>query len=123
MTLCENGNAHKTYPVRLGIGGIGKTREGDQKTPLGTYVLSAPRASAKYGLFIQIGYPTEAQRKHGFTGSSIGVHGPGREFTWLGRAINLFDTTNGCVGIATDAEMQAIAQWVREHAVARIALD
>ncbi len=34
---------------------------------------------------------------------------------WLGALVNLFDTTDGCVGIATDSEMGAIAEWLRRH--------
>jgi len=39
----------REYPVETGKGGLGKTREGDHKTPLGNYMISwmASRASGK----------------------------------------------------------------------------
>ena len=102
----------RTFGVRLGKHGVGKRREGDGKVPIGRYPLGAPRHSDKYGLFIPIQYPTPAQRKAGYSGGSVGVHGPHRRVRWLGRLTNLFDTTDGCVGIATDDDMKAIADWV-----------
>ena len=111
LWLCEGANARRSYDIRLGKGGVGKTREGDGKVPLGTYGLGKPRASDEYGTFIPIKYPTTEQRALGYTGSAVGVHGPNRDLRWLGRLINLFDTTDGCVGLATDEEMIAIAEW------------
>lgn len=113
LVLCERAQAVKTFGVRLGHGGIGKSRAGDGKTPVGVYPLGKPRASKRYGMFIPIGYPTAQQRTQGFTGGAIGVHGPDRRAKWLGRLVNTFDSSDGCVGLAKDEEMEAIAQWVR----------
>lgn len=116
LSLCEKGAAVHTFDVRLGKHGVGKRREGDGKVPAGRYPLGAPRHSDKYGLFISIQYPTPAQRKAGYTGGDVGVHGPHRRVKWLGRLVNAFDTTDGCVGLATDDEMAQIAAWVRNRA-------
>jgi len=113
LVLCDRGKAVETFGVRLGHAGVGKSRAGDDKTPVGTYPLGRPRASKQYGIFIPIGYPTAEQRKKGYTGGSIGVHGPDRRAKWLGRWVNTFDSTNGCVGLAKDEEMKRIAKWVR----------
>ena len=83
------------------------------RTPIGTYPLGQPRASQRYGIFIPIGYPTADQRKKGLTGGAVGVHGPDRRVKWLGRLVNTFDTSDGCVGLAKDEEMERIAKWVR----------
>ncbi len=108
---CEEGRTTGTYPVALGRGGLGKEREGDGRTPLGTYPLGAPRASAKFWTFIPLAYPTPAQRRLGFTGGAVGVHGPPRKLGgWFGR---LFDWTKGCVAVATRAEIEEIAAWAR----------
>lgn len=37
--------------------------------------------------------------------------------------MNTFDTTNGCVGIATDEEMERIAAWVRRTHAATIVVS
>jgi murein L,D-transpeptidase YafK len=120
LYLCEAGRAKETFGVRLGSKGVGKRREGDKKTPLGQYGLGAPNASSDYGTFVPIGYPTEAQRREGYTGSAVGVHGPDRRIKWAGALVNAFDTTDGCVGIATDDEMNRVATWLRAHKSATI---
>ena len=113
LLLCDRDQPTATFGVRIGSGGVGKTKEGDDKTPLGVYPLAAPRKSQRYGTFIPIGYPTPEQQKRGFTGGSIGVHGPDRLVRWMGSLVNTFDSTSGCVGIATDDEMAKIAAWVK----------
>ena len=113
LILCDKGKTIDTFGVRLGRGGVGKTREGDGKTPVGTYPLGEPRPSNRFGTFIPIGFPTEEQKKAGYTGSSVGVHGPPRWVKWLGRLVNTFDLSDGCVGVARDEEIQKIAAWVR----------
>ena len=112
LVLCARDRQVGSYPVRLGRGGVGKVSEGDGKTPLGTYPLGAPRPSSKYGTFIPIGYPTADQRRRGYTGGDVGVHGPPRWARWLGSLVNTFDSSDGCVGLASDAEMTAISGWV-----------
>jgi hypothetical protein len=112
--LCgARGTVERSYPIRLASEGVGKSRAGDGKLPLGAYALGAPRPSDKYGTFIPIGYPTPEQQRRGYTGGSVGVHGPDRRVRWLGRLVNTFDTTDGCVGLASDGEMAEIARWVR----------
>jgi murein L,D-transpeptidase YafK len=101
--------------VRLGKGGVGKSKESDGKVPLGRYSLGKPRRSLKFGVFIPIAYPTPEQRAQGYTGSGVGIHGPHRSLTWLGRLVNTFDTTDGCVGLATNRETEEVARWVSHH--------
>jgi murein L,D-transpeptidase YafK len=113
LLLCDKGKVIEAIGVRLGRGGIGKTREGDGKTPVGTYPLGEPRPSNRYGTFIPIGFPTDEQKKAGYTGSAVGVHGPPRWVKWLGRLVNTFDSSDGCVGVARDDEIERIAAWVR----------
>jgi murein L,D-transpeptidase YafK len=122
LALCEKDKARETFTVRLGRGGIGKTREGDGKTPTGTYALGEPRPSKRYGTFIPIGFPTEEQKKLGYTGSAVGVHGPARWVKWMGSLVNSFDSSDGCVGLARDAEIEQIATWVRTTSVRTIEL-
>lgn len=56
------------------------------------------------------------------TGGSVGVHGPDRRVRWLGRLVNTFDTTDGCVGLATDREMDEIVAWLQRTKAGRIVL-
>jgi len=116
LALCDRNRTIATFSVRLGRGGTGKTKEGDGKTPLGTYALGEPRTSRQYGTFIPIGYPTREQRQRGYTGGDVGVHGPPRTVRWLGFLVNTFDSSDGCVGLASDAEIERIARWIRQAA-------
>jgi murein L,D-transpeptidase YafK len=118
LGLCQGGRSSETLSVRIGRGGVGKHDEGDGKTPLGRYGLGEPRPSELFGTFVPIAYPTPEQRAAGFTGGAVGIHGPNRRVRWLGRAVNWFDTTEGCVGLATDDEIERVASWIgRQHAV------
>lgn len=119
LALCESGEAVGFRSVRLGWSGTGKTREGDRRTPLGRYRLGAPRPSEAFGVFVPIGYPTEDQRRRGFTGSAIGIHGTVSWARWLGAAANLVDSTDGCVG-TSDTSIRAIEHWLREHPAAEL---
>jgi hypothetical protein len=122
LLACEGGQVAHAYRVRLGSAGVGKTREGDRRTPLGAYPLGPPRDSERFGTFVPVGYPTPAQAQRGFTGSAIGVHGPPRALLALGPYLNAFDTTAGCIGLATDAEMRELRAWIADRGVDRIEL-
>lgn len=123
LLLCAQGAAEASYDVRLGKGGLGKTRAGDGKVPLGTYGLGKPRPSQLFGTFISIQYPTKEQRAQGYTGTAVGVHGPHQEWLRFARLINLFDTTDGCVGLATNEEMKEISAWVARTGAAQITIE
>jgi hypothetical protein len=115
LWLCSRHRALASFKVALGRGGVGKAREGDGRTPLGSYALGAPRPSARFGTFIPVGYPTSEQRARGLTGKDVGIHGPERRAAWLGSLSTWFDWTAGCVATGTDDELAVIAAFVRER--------
>ncbi|WP_242342056.1 L,D-transpeptidase family protein [Anaeromyxobacter terrae] len=114
LWLCTDRHAVARVRVALGRGGVDKEREGDGRTPLGAYTLGEPRPS-RFGTFIPIGYPTAAQRARGLSGSNVGIHGPGRRLSWLGRASTWVDWTAGCVATGTDEDIARVAAFVRER--------
>lgn len=117
LLLCRSGALDRVYPVALGRGGVGKRKVNDNRTPAGAYALGAPRPSKRFGTFIAIGYPTHEQRRLGFSGGGIGVHGPDRRFAWAGRANTVVDWTRGCIATASYEAIDEIARWViRERA-------
>ena len=122
LRLCEGGHAVASYRVSIGSAGIDKQREGDDKTPLGTYALAAPTRSERFSLFIPVGYPTDEQRAHGFTGGEIGIHGPTRRTAWLGRFNTWTDWTRGCIAVGSDDDIAAIAHWVERNHVTRVTI-
>jgi len=115
LWLCSERRAVGRFKVALGRRGLDKRREGDGRTPLGTYFLGSPRPSARFGTFIPIGYPTPEQSARGSTGKNVGIHGPDRRATWLGALTTWIDWTAGCVATGTDEEIRAVAAFVRER--------
>jgi murein L,D-transpeptidase YafK len=68
------------YYVTLGKNGVDKTREGDQKTPVGVYHVTANLPRKKLTDFygsgaFPINYPNEWDRRQGRNGSGIWLHG------------------------------------------------
>ncbi|SRR6266540_19731 len=115
LWLCSGRRVVAYFKVALGRGGLDKTRQGDGRTPLGTYSLGPPRPSARFGTFIPIGYPTPDQSARGFTGKDVGIHGPERRASWLGSLSTWIDWTAGCVATGTDEELAVVAAFVRER--------
>lgn len=113
LHLCEQGKSRQAFDVAIGWAGTPKRKQGDNKTPLGNYPLGRPRGSKRYHRFIPVGYPTPAQRRLGYSGSAIGIHGPPRWSTWAGSLNTALGWTRGCIAVGSDAEIDAIAAWIR----------
>jgi len=124
MHLCNGGKIERTFAVALGSRGVGKQRQGDNRTPLGRYGLGPPRASKDFHIFVPVNYPTPAQARLGFTGSAIGIHGPPRGYETLAQLAMLIsqDWTAGCIAVATDADIEAVAAWLRARDVKNVRL-
>jgi murein L,D-transpeptidase YafK len=125
LHLCGDGKIERTIAVALGVRGVGKQREGDNRTPLGRYGLGPPRGSQHFHIFVPVQYPTPAQARMGFTGGAIGIHGPPRGWSTLAELAALVaqDWTAGCIAVATDADIEAIAAWIRKHEVKDVRLE
>ena len=69
-----------SWPVAVGRKGVGKTVEGDQRTPLGIYEIIDRRPGEKlpriYGPgALVLNYPSYLDKRDGRTGSNIWIHG------------------------------------------------
>lgn len=115
LYLCRDGAAVADYQVSIGKGGTPKRRLGDNKTPIGTYRLGTDRRSQTYKLFIPVGYPTAEQKRKGYTGKAIGIHGPKRKRAWAGALNTWFDWTQGCIAVGRDSEIEEIVAWARKQ--------
>jgi hypothetical protein len=115
LWLCRDGALWARFQVALGQGGLDKRRKGDRRTPLGTYALRSPRPSGRFGVFIPIGYPTAEQAAQGLTGGTLGIHGPPRGKAEPEYPTTAFDWTLGCVATGTDADIEVIADFVRQR--------
>jgi murein L,D-transpeptidase YafK len=96
------------YYVTLGKNGVDKLREGDQKTPIGVYHVTASLPKSKLSDFygagaLPINYPNEWDKRRGRNGYGIWLHGVPRDV--YSRAPNASD---GCIVLANgDFELVA----------------
>ena len=107
----ENSQPHlvSDYYISSGRGGDWKVREGDEKTPIGVYHVTASLPRQKLSDFygtgaFPINYPNEWDRLHGRNGHGIWLHGtPSNTYSRPPRA------SNGCV-VLSNADLDAVAQ-------------
>lgn len=113
LQLMSAGKVIKTYRVALGGNPLGpKTRQGDHKTPEGTYILDSRNLHSQFYKSIHISYPNAqeraAARKQGVSpGGDVFIHGLPNGYSWIGAQHRLKDWTDGCIAV-TDQEMDEI---------------
>jgi murein L,D-transpeptidase YafK len=100
------------YYVTLGKNGIEKTREGDQKTPVGVYHVTANLPRSKLTDFYgsgayPINYPNEWDRRMGRNGHGIWLHGVPREV--YSRAPRASD---GCIVLA-NPDLESVGRYLQ----------
>ncbi|MBF0506255.1 MAG: L,D-transpeptidase family protein [Nitrospirae bacterium] len=116
LMLFQNGYVVKTYQVCLGRNPVGhKMREGDNRTPEGTYILDFRNPKSTFHLSLHISYPDREDslraRQSGFSpGGGIMIHGFPDGFTMddLGKQR---DWTKGCIAVS-NADIEEIWQLV-----------
>ena len=100
------------YYVTLGKNGMEKTREGDQKTPVGVYHVTANLPRKKLTDFygsgaFPINYPNEWDRRQGRNGSGIWLHGvPSAVYSRPPRA------SDGCI-VLSNPDLLSVGQHVQ----------
>ena len=117
LMVMSKGEVLKTYPIALGGNPEGpKERQGDNRTPEGTYVIDSRNKDSRYHLSLHISYPNERDRKRArelgvAPGGNIMIHGLKQGLSWVGEAHTGVDWTSGCIAV-TDAEIEEIARLV-----------
>jgi murein L,D-transpeptidase YafK len=117
LTLLSNGQVLKTYKISLGGNPEGpKQREGDRKTPEGSYIIDGRNPRSGYHLSLHISYPNEKDRKRAkelgvSPGGQIMIHGMKNGYGWIGPFHTLYNWTQGCIAV-TDKEIDEIASLV-----------
>jgi murein L,D-transpeptidase YafK len=125
LTLFDHGKVLKTYKIALGSEPVGpKTRQGDHRTPEGTYILDRRNAHSQFYRSIHISYPNaqdgaRAAKLGVSPGGDIYVHGLPNGFGWLGSAHRAKDWTDGCIAV-TDQELDEIWRAVPDGTVIEI---
>ncbi len=113
LTLLSKGRVLKTYKVALGGNPNGpKERQGDNKTPEGTYVIDSRNNDSRYHLSLHISYPNGKDKKRAkelgvSPGGDIMIHGIKNGYSWVGDFHAEVDWTKGCIAV-TDEEIEEI---------------
>jgi tetratricopeptide (TPR) repeat protein len=125
LTLISKGKILKTYKIALGGNPMGpKERQGDNKTPEGTYVIDARNKESGYHLSLHISYPNEKDRKRArelgvSPGGDIMIHGIKNGFSRVGDSHAEVDWTKGCIAV-TDEEIEEIDKLAPNGTVVEI---
>jgi murein L,D-transpeptidase YafK len=118
LALLSEGKELRSYKIALGGAPVGpKTRQGDHRTPEGSYILDSRNPNSHFYKAFHISYPNSkdiaAAKKLGVSpGGDIMLHGLPKEYAWVGKAHVLHDWTNGCIAV-TNEEMDEIWKLVR----------
>ena len=116
LELVCDGKVRKTMPATFGANPIGpKEREGDERTPEGTYTIASKTKSDRFHRFLAVSYPNDDDRKRakdtGITrlGGGIGIHGVRKDLAGTARAwtrlasatglAGVWGPTDGCIGL------------------------
>ena len=106
----------KSYFIRLGFNPKGhKRKEGDGKTPEGSYWITHKNPNSAFHKSLGISYPNKKDmmyaEQNGFSpGKDIFIHGGPRNFL----KHFFFDWTEGCIAV-TDSEIEEIYNLVNEN--------
>ncbi len=113
LDLLRAGQPIRSYGISLGAAPAGhKAREGDERTPVGRYVIDWRNPNSIAHLSLHISYPNAEDRARAEAaghspGGDIMIHGIANGWGWLGGLHLLWDWTNGCIAV-TDAQMREI---------------
>ncbi len=125
LTLMSKGKVLKTYKIALGGNPEGpKERQGDNKTPEGTYFIASRNKNSQYHLSLRISYPNEDDKKRAkelgvSPGGDIMIHGIKNGFSQPGMSHTEVDWTKGCIAV-TDEEIEEIEKLVPNGTVVEI---
>ncbi len=125
LTLFSKGEAVKICRIALGGNPMGpKEREGDNKTPEGTYKIDSRNRISRYHLALHISYPNDKDRVRAkdlgvSPGGDIMIHGIKYGFGWVGGFHTWLDWTKGCIAV-TNKEIEEIDKLVPNGTVVEI---
>lgn len=117
ISLWKGGRIIKTYPIlAYGADPYGtKLREGDEKTPEGTYYIDRKHPSKNFQKFLNISYPNDADRERArqmgvSPGGSVGIHGDRGGVSGFFQRMDK-NWTDGCIAVR-NADIQEIYEMV-----------
>jgi murein L,D-transpeptidase YafK len=113
MELKRDGRTIRRYRVALGFAPERhKEREGDGRTPEGSYTVDARNPQSAFHLSLRVSYPDQADKAHAASlglspGGDIYIHGQPNGWRKLFVGHPAKDWTTGCVAVS-DAEIREI---------------
>jgi len=116
LLLLRDGDVIAAYPVKLGLNPYGhKLREGDFRTPEGSYYLSRRNPRSEFFLSVEVSYPSPADRARARAagarpGGLIMIHGQPNVPRKPPEYYASNDWTDGCIAVS-NADMVDI--WLR----------
>ena len=125
LTLLSKGEVINSYKIALGGDPVGpKKRQGDNKTPEGTYIIDSRNGDGGYHLSLHISYPNEKDKMRAkelgvSPGGDIMIHGIKNGFSLVGASHAEVDWTKGCIAV-TDEEMEEIYKLVPNGTIVEI---
>ena len=118
LQLLSGNEVIKSYHVALGGNPIGhKQRQGDKRTPIGSYTLDYKNEKSKFYRSIHISYPNAADKARAkalgiSAGGDIMIHGQQNGKGTFAVDTQKLDWTEGCIAV-TNAEMDEIMAAVK----------
>ncbi len=125
LTLISEGRVLKAYKIALGGNPNGpKERQGDNKTPEGTYIIDSRNKDSGYHLSLHISYPNEKDKRRAkklgvSPGGDIMIHGIKNGFSWVSNSHAEVDWTKGCIAV-TDEEIEEIGKLAPNGTIVEI---
>ena len=125
LRLVSKGEVLKTYKIALGGDPDGpKVKQGDNKTPEGTYSIVSRNKDSRYHLSLHISYPNEKDKKRAnelgvSPGGNIMIHGLKNGFSWVGDFHAESDWTKGCIAV-TNEEIEEIGKLAQNGTAVEI---
>ena len=119
LSAYSRGELLRSYRVSLGREPVGaKLRQGDRRTPEGTYVMDSHNPGSAFHRALHVSYPSAgdvARARAGAydPGGEIMVHGIHNGLGWVGRAHRFVDWTVGCIAV-TDPEIEELYRIVAD---------
>ncbi len=123
--LLSKGKVLKTYTIALGGNPVGpKERQGDNKTPEGTYVIDSRNRDSRYHISLHISYPNEKDKQRAkelgvSPGGDIMIHGIKNDLSSVGDLHAKVDWTKGCIAVS-DEEIEEIDRWAPNGTIVEI---
>lgn len=109
LELLSRGEVLKAFPIALGARPEGhKRREGDQRTPEGSYFLDWRNPDSAYFLSLRVSYPNAEDLRRAAQlgvspGNNIMIHGLPNEPQHPARRYLQSDWTDGCIAVTNSA--------------------